>query len=138
MSDSARIPAERSIEELRQALAQREAELAIINSVQAGLASRLDIQSILELVGDKIVEVTGAEIVMINEWDGTEGVRSFPYSREKGMRFTIPDRVFTPLEKHIFTELHAGRTILWNEGMRERIEASATSKVSLGKCHYRF
>ncbi|HEY6072407.1 MAG TPA: GAF domain-containing protein, partial [Anaerolineales bacterium] len=113
--------------------AQREAELAIINSVQAGLASRLDIQSILELVGDKIVEVTGAEIVMINEWDGTDGVRSFPYSREKGMRFTIPDRVFTPLEKHIFTELHAGRTILWNEGMRERIEALGHKQGVIGE-----
>ena len=32
---------------------QRAAELAIINSVQEGLASRLDMQAIYDLVGDK-------------------------------------------------------------------------------------
>ncbi len=35
---------------------QRTAELAIINSVQDGLASNLDIQAIYDLVGDKIAE----------------------------------------------------------------------------------
>jgi len=36
---------------------QRNAELAIINSVQEGLASKLDIDAIYELVGDKIREI---------------------------------------------------------------------------------
>ena len=36
---------------------QRAAELAIINSVQAGLAAELDIQGIYDLVGDKIREI---------------------------------------------------------------------------------
>ena len=33
---------------------QRAAELAIINSVQQGLAAELDFQAIIDLVGDKI------------------------------------------------------------------------------------
>ena len=33
---------------------QRAAELAIINSVQEGLASKLNMQAVYELVGDKI------------------------------------------------------------------------------------
>ena len=36
---------------------QRAAELAIINSVQEGLASKLDMQAIYDLVGDKVWEV---------------------------------------------------------------------------------
>src|SRR2546423_3059516 len=36
---------------------QRAAELAIINSVQHGLASELDFQAIVDLVGDKLREV---------------------------------------------------------------------------------
>ena len=40
---------------------QRNAELGIINSVQAGLASQLDMQAIYELVGDKIREIFDAQ-----------------------------------------------------------------------------
>ena len=36
---------------------QRAAELAIINSVQEGLASKLEMQAIYDLVGDKIREI---------------------------------------------------------------------------------
>ncbi len=38
---------------------QRAAELAIINSVQEGLAAQLDFQAIVDLVGDKIREIFG-------------------------------------------------------------------------------
>ncbi len=36
---------------------QRVAELAIINSIQQGLAAELDFQAIVDLVGDKLREV---------------------------------------------------------------------------------
>src|SRR5687767_14391045 len=42
---------------LKQQLAQREAELEIINSIQQGLAAELDFQAIVDLVGDKLREV---------------------------------------------------------------------------------
>ena len=40
-------------------IAQRASELAIINSVQEGLAAQLDFQAIIDLVGDKIREIFG-------------------------------------------------------------------------------
>lgn len=43
---------------------QRAAELAIINSVQSGLASQLDMQAIYELVDDKIREIFDANTVV--------------------------------------------------------------------------
>ena len=42
---------------------QRAAELAIINSVQEGLASKLDMQAIYDLVGDKIRDIFDAQDV---------------------------------------------------------------------------
>ncbi len=42
---------------------QRAAELAVINSVQKGLASKLDMQAIYDLVGDKIRDIFGTEVV---------------------------------------------------------------------------
>ena len=44
---------------------ERAAELAIINSVQQGLAAKLDMQSMYDLVGDKIQEIFDAQVVDI-------------------------------------------------------------------------
>src|SRR4029079_16062720 len=46
-------------------LEQRNAELAIINSIQQGLAAELAFQAIVDLVGDKIKEIFAAEGVQI-------------------------------------------------------------------------
>src|SRR5260221_9967487 len=48
---------------------ERVAELAIINSVQEGLASKLDIQEIYNLVGDKISEIFKADTTYIHSYD---------------------------------------------------------------------
>ena len=48
---------------------QRAAELAIINSVQEGLASNLEMQAIYDLVGDKIREIFDAQVVKITTFD---------------------------------------------------------------------
>src|SRR5436189_6058526 len=44
---------------------QRTAELAVINSVQEGLAKELDIQGIYDLVGDRIRSLFDAQVVGI-------------------------------------------------------------------------
>ena len=48
---------------------QRAAELAIINSVQQGLVAELDLQAIIELVGDKLREVFDTGNVSIAWFD---------------------------------------------------------------------
>ena len=54
-SDSEPNPPSRPAQaELEARLAQREAELAVINAVQSGLAAGLDLQGIFDLVGDQI------------------------------------------------------------------------------------
>ena len=66
---------------------QRAAELAIINSVQQGLAEQLDMQAMYDLVGDKIQEIFDAQVVDIGIYDNAAGLVRFPYTIERGVRF---------------------------------------------------
>ncbi|HEX5941076.1 MAG TPA: hypothetical protein VFY66_02305, partial [Anaerolineales bacterium] len=54
---------------LKQQLAQREAELEIINSIQQGLAAELDFQAIIDLVGDKLREILNTADLTIGWYD---------------------------------------------------------------------
>ena len=76
----------RAIEETR----QRNAELALINSVQAALAGELELQAIYDVVGDKIQEIFDAQFVDIGIFDFTAGLTHYPYWNERGVRF--PDQ----------------------------------------------
>ena len=66
---------------------QRNAELAVINSVQAGLAAQLDMHAMYDLVGDKIQEIFDAQVVDIAIVDREAGLFRFPYTIERGVRF---------------------------------------------------
>jgi GAF domain-containing protein/anti-sigma regulatory factor (Ser/Thr protein kinase) len=67
---------------------QRAAELAIINSVQAGLASKLEMQAIYELVGEKIRNTFHAQVVSIAIYDRSSQVMQGRYSFENGRRMS--------------------------------------------------
>ncbi len=84
---------------LNQQLAQREAELALINSVQAALASKLDIQAIYDLVGDKIRDIFDAQVVTINSFDIQKQLSTLHYGIEKGSRFY--DTPYPLMEGHL-------------------------------------
>ncbi|MGB8646166.1 MAG: GAF domain-containing protein [Anaerolineae bacterium] len=71
---------------------QRNAELAIINSVGQGLAKELDFQAIIDLVGDKIRDIFRAPVVGIQLYDPATNYISYPYTFEDGARFQFPSR----------------------------------------------
>jgi K+-sensing histidine kinase KdpD len=50
---------------------QRATELSIINSVQEGLASKLNIQAIYDLVGDQVQRIFNVAEVEISSYDST-------------------------------------------------------------------
>ena len=60
---------------------QRNAELALINSVQAAVAAELELQAIYDVVGDKIEEVFDAQAVSISTYDRATGLLALPLSR---------------------------------------------------------
>jgi sigma-B regulation protein RsbU (phosphoserine phosphatase) len=81
-----------SVAELREALTQRQAELAILNTVQQGLASHLEVQAIYDLVGDKIRDVFNAQVVMISTYDADSDTMEHRYAIEQGQRVYAPGR----------------------------------------------
>ncbi|MCB0103482.1 MAG: GAF domain-containing protein [Anaerolineales bacterium] len=66
---------------------QRAAELEIINSLQKGLSTKLDIQSIYDLVGEKVKNTFPTQAVVITYYDPKTETTSFPYMYWKGERF---------------------------------------------------
>jgi len=79
----------RLFDETKRLLAEtdaRAAELAIINSVQQGLAERLERQAMYDLVGDKITEIFDVHGVDIETYDRSTGIVSFMYTVERGER----------------------------------------------------
>ncbi|MGH3054267.1 MAG: GAF domain-containing protein, partial [Gaiellaceae bacterium] len=77
---------------------QRNAELALINSVQEALAGELEMQAIYDVVGDKIQEIFDAQVVDIGIFDFAAGLTRYPYTIERGARF--PDEP-TPIEDSV-------------------------------------
>ena len=73
----------RAIEETR----QRNAELALINDVQRGLAENLEMQAMYDLVGDRLQGIFDAQVVDIGMLDRETGLLDFPYAIERGVRY---------------------------------------------------
>ena len=97
---------------------QRAAELQIINSVQAGLATKLDIQSIYELVGEKISEIFKSDTMLVATFDHATGKDSIVYGIEDGKRFFAEDEPFSQFEKHL---IKTRKTVVINERAEERL-----------------
>ncbi|MGE5461803.1 MAG: GAF domain-containing protein, partial [Syntrophothermus sp.] len=98
---------------------QRNAELAIINSVQQGLASKLEMQAIYELVGDKVQEIFDAQSVLIVTFDHETGLTHMAYNIEFGQRYYSTPAPFTGLQKKL---IQTGQSILINEDAERRFQ----------------
>ena len=96
---------------------QRNAELALINDVQRGLAEKLEMQAMYDLVGDRIRDIFDAQVVDIGIVDRDADLIRFPYAIERGERF--PDE---PLEIIGFRKqaLETRAPIVVNENVAER------------------
>ncbi len=80
---------------------QRNAELALINSVQAAIAGELDPQAIYDLIGDRLQEVFDAQVVSISTYDEATGLLSFPYVIERGERLAEEPIPLIGFRKHV-------------------------------------
>ncbi|MCU0488866.1 MAG: GAF domain-containing protein [Anaerolineales bacterium] len=95
---------------------ERNAELAVINSVQEALAAELNIQGIYDAVGDKISGIFQGMDIDIRVYDAGTNILSFPYSYENGKRIKIDPAVMpeTGFSPHV---IRTGETIVVNENV---------------------
>jgi GAF domain-containing protein/tetratricopeptide (TPR) repeat protein len=99
---------------------RRNAELAVINSIQAGIASKLDFQAIIDLVGDTLKEVFRTGDLGIRLYDRATDMVHYVYEFEHGVRLTVPPHPATA-NSLVAQELKAGRVVLMNDrAARER------------------
>jgi GAF domain-containing protein len=97
---------------------QRNAELAVINSVQEGLVAELDIQGIYDLVGDRIRDIFDAQSVVVRTFDLEQGAEFWRYSIEKGARQWVAPRPLDGFSQHM---LRLQAPLVVNEGFIEFI-----------------
>ncbi|HZY42137.1 MAG TPA: GAF domain-containing protein, partial [Anaerolineae bacterium] len=107
---------------------QRAAELALINSVQEGLASKLDVQSIYDLIGDKIRDIFDAQAVSIATYDLEKNLRTYRYVIEKGQRYYPEPSALTPIS-HYF--IRSRQPLLINRDYVQAMAALGLPSVAI-------
>ena len=107
-----------SLSEALLLLDQRNAELAVINSVQKGLLEQMDMQGVYDLVGDRLRGLFDAQVTGIYSFDHDAGLEHFHYLFEDGERLYPESR---PLN-HLRNWIISNRTLLLvNENVDARI-----------------
>jgi signal transduction histidine kinase/DNA-binding response OmpR family regulator len=90
---------------------ERAAELTLINEVQRGLAERLDIQAMYDLVGDRLQSIFDAEVVDIGVLNADDGQIHFPYTIERGVRYPDEPQPIEGFRRWVF---ETGKPLLIN------------------------
>ncbi len=109
-------------------LQQRTAELAVINSVLAGLAARKDMQGIYEMVGAKIQGIFDAQVVNLSTWDKQSDLVHYRYIIERGQRLYAEPKPADGIRKYI---LQTGNTVLINEDLARREEEMVGRNIGI-------
>ena len=78
---------------------QRTAELAVINSVQEGLAKEFDMQGIYNLVGERVQKLFQTHAVIIARFDLANKTEHFNYAFENGERYVLDSRPISGLRQ---------------------------------------
>src|SRR6266508_6070864 len=112
---------------LKQQLAEREAELAVINSIQQGLAAELNFQAIVDLVGDKLRQVFNTSNLNITWYDDKANLIHYLYIYEYGKRKVVDPQ--PPRPGGIFETLVATRQPIILNTVEEQRKLNAVTPL---------
>jgi signal transduction histidine kinase/DNA-binding response OmpR family regulator len=96
----------------------RAAELAVINGVQQGLATKLDAASIYALVGEKLRELFDSQGISIASFDVANDRRHFDFMLERGQRHQVPDGSISKLAWEV---IRSKQPLLMNDDIDARM-----------------
>lgn len=65
---------------------QRSAELAMVNTISRALNAELELESLLELIGEQIRQIFAVDVVYVALYDPQTALIHFPYDYESGRR----------------------------------------------------
>ncbi len=107
---------------------QRNAELAVINSVQESLVAQMNMQAIYDLVGEKMREIFNAQVIDIVTYDKSANLIEDRYSYEKGDRTLIPPRKPSGFRKHVIET----KQLLWHNENVEQVMREFSNDIVIG------
>src|SRR6266496_2451322 len=107
---------------------QRNAELAVINSVQESLVAQMNMQAIYDLVGEKMREIFNAQVIDIVTYDKSANLIEDRYSYEKGDRTLIPPRKPSGFRKHVIET----KQLLWHNENVEQVMRAFSNDIVIG------
>ncbi len=110
---------ENTIKERTSELSDRVGELAVINSVQEGLAKELNMQSIYELVGNKLSDVMHTLDIDIRIFSPETNQVFYPYVRDKGEIINVAPSPMRGMSKHVY---ETRQTLIINERLEDRMK----------------
>ncbi len=105
---------------------QRTAELSVINSVQEGLARELNMQSIYELVGDKLSEVMHTLDIDIRLFSPETNQVFFPYMRDHGAKIDVAPISMRGMSKYVY---ETRQPLIINEGLEKRMHELGSTSI---------
>jgi signal transduction histidine kinase/DNA-binding response OmpR family regulator len=108
---------------------QRNAELAVINSVQESLVAEMDMNGIYELVGEKMREIFNPQVIDIVTYDSRANLIEDKYSFEKGDRTLVGPRKPKGFRKHV---IETGHILLHNNNV-ERAMREFGNEILIGE-----
>jgi len=97
---------------------QRDAELAVVNSVQQALLDHMDMKGIYNMVGDRIRELFDAQVTGIYTFDHDTNLEHFQYLFEDGERLYPESRPLNQIRKWL---IQNATMLLVNENADEVI-----------------
>ncbi|MEO6347591.1 MAG: GAF domain-containing protein, partial [Aquaticitalea sp.] len=109
---------------------QRNAELAVINSVQEGLVREMDMQSIYSLVGKVICEVLNTQTLIIRTFDLQKEVETWEFAIENGERLFLDPKPFIWANKHL---IKTKESLLINENYVETAKQYGDANKGISK-----
>jgi signal transduction histidine kinase/CheY-like chemotaxis protein/HPt (histidine-containing phosphotransfer) domain-containing protein/uncharacterized protein YigA (DUF484 family) len=99
---------------------QRASELVNINSVQRSLVTKLDLQAIIDLVGETIWQIFDTQVVVISLYSARDQTIEHRYILERGERLYLGDpRPVDRMRAHV---IQTRQTWLINENFRQVAE----------------
>lgn len=107
---------------------QRTAELALINSVQEGLSSQIEMQAIYDLVGDKLRDTFDSQVVMISQYDPETERVYHHYAIERGVHLQLQE--WSPIDVSRSKVVKTKKMVMINtEEIIELLEAAKMAVV---------
>ena len=107
---------------------QRQAELNLINSVQQGLSSRVEMPDLYNLVGDKLRDTFNAQVVMISQYDAARERVFHHYAVEKNVHLHLTEWMPVDVSRREIIETRRALMINADEIIR-RVEAAGMKVI---------